>query len=413
MKEKRRNLKGLVISLTFTLCLLLAVDLLYAEIISQELPRREGWKAGEIIFHSALKTAVQFDSNIYLSANGEKDDIITIINPSFGLKMPLRDNELSLEYDVAINEFGRFTENNYIDHRIQADAEIKLTDYKISITDLYNRLTDRAGTEDVNRTRRQTNVFRTGISTERNRLRFDLSYMNLLEQFLTTDIFFSTWTYKDKSNMTHLIDLESSYRFRPKTALVWENAVGYVDYYKNDAIFPNSYYLESLLGIKGEWYSKITTDVRAGARFQEYKSSSLANDENYCNLEARGTLDYTFTPEDALNLRLVKTIYPSTYQDMNYYAINMMGVNYSHKFYKVLASLFGSIQYNTYPKDSTEGGIVDKRKDWLYSSGCSWKYDIRKWVSVEAKYEYLKRDSRFSNLDYTEHLTTLTGTVGF
>ena len=251
------------------------------------------------------------------------------------------------------------------------------------------------------------------VSTERDQLKFDLSYANLLEQFLTTDIFYSTWTYKDKSNMTHLIDLEGSYRFRPKTSLVWENAVGHVDYYKNDDISPNSYYLESLLGIKGEWYSKITTDVRAGARFQEYDSSTLANDDNYCNLEAKGTLDYAFTPEDTLNLRLAKTIYPSTYQDMNYYTVNMLGLNYSHKFYKVLASLFGSVQYNTYPKDSTEGGVVGKRKDWLYSTGCSWRYDIRKWVSVEAKYEYLKRDSRFSNLDYAEHLTTLTGTVGF
>jgi hypothetical protein len=386
--------------------------LLYAEIISEQLPKREGMKVGNVIFHSALKTEVQFDTNIYLSDNNEKDDIITIINPSFGFKIPLRGNSLSLEYDAAINEFGRFTENNHVDHRLQADAEINLTDYKISITDLYNRLTDRAGTEDINRTKRQLNTFKTAVSTERDQLRFTLSYSNLLEQFLTTDIFYGAWTYKEKSNMTHVIDLEGSYRLMPKTSLVWENALGFLDYYKSD-LFPNSYYIESLVGIKGEWYNKITTDVRAGARFQEYDSSTSANDENYCNLEAKGTLDYALTADDTLNLRVTKTIYPSTYQDMNYYTVNMLGLNYSHKFYKILASLFGSAQYNTYPKDSTEGGITDKRRDWLYSGGCSCKYDVRKWLSLEAKYEYAKRDSYFSNLDYSEHLSTLTATIGF
>jgi len=410
---EERSLKGIVIILIFSLCLLLIPGLLCAEIVSRELPKREGWEIGDIIFHSALKTQVQFDSNIYLSANGEKDDIITTINPSFGLKAPLSGNDLSLEYDIAINEFGRFTENNHTDHRVQADAEINLTDYKISLTDVYNRLTDRAGSEDVNRTKRQMNTFRAGISTVRDQLTLDLSYINILEQFLTTDIFFNTWSYNNKSTVTHIIDLEGGYRFQPKTSLVWENAVGYVDYYKNANIFPDSYYLESLLGIKGEWYSKITTDARAGARFQEYKSSLAVNDENYCNLEARGTLDYLLTSDDTLNLRIAKTIYPSTYQDMNYYTVTMAGLNYSHKFYKTLVSLFGSVQYNTYPKDSIEDGVVGKRKDWLYSSGCSWRYDIRKWVSVEAKYEYLKKDSSFYNLDYSEHLVTLAGTVGF
>ncbi|MFA5410664.1 MAG: outer membrane beta-barrel protein [Candidatus Omnitrophota bacterium] len=413
MEEKKSSLKGVVISLIFASCLFLTAGLSYAEIISEALPKREGLKAGEIIFHSALKTSVQFDSNIYLSPNDAKDDIITIINPSFGFKIPLRENNFSLEYDAFINRFARFNENSHTDHRIQADAEINLTDYKISITDLYYRLTDRAGTEDVNRTKRQTNLFRSGISTERDQLRFDLSYSNILEQFLSNDIFFNDWTYKAKSSMTHLVDLESSYRFRPKTSFVWENAVGYVDYYKDNGLFPNSTYIESLAGIKGEWYSKLTTDVRAGVRFQEYESSSYINDENYCNLEARGSVDYTFTPDDTLNLRITKTTYPSTYQDMNYYSVNMLGLNYSHRFYKMLVSLFGAAQYNTYPKDSTEGGISAKRKDWLYSGGCSWRYDVRKWVSLEAKYEYSTRDSRFDTLDYRQHLTTLACTVGF
>ena len=75
-------------------------------IISKDLPIREGLKVSEIIFHSALKTQFQYDSNIYLSADGEKGDFITTITPSIGLKIPLRDNNLNLEYDASINEFN-------------------------------------------------------------------------------------------------------------------------------------------------------------------------------------------------------------------------------------------------------------------------------------------------------------------
>ncbi|MDD5165854.1 MAG: outer membrane beta-barrel protein [Candidatus Omnitrophica bacterium] len=402
--------------LTFVFTFFLIQGLAYADIISRELPKRKGLKAGEVIFHSALRTAVQYDSNIYLSPKyNAKDDIITIINPSVGFKIPFHGNDLSVEYDASFNRFYRFSSNSHLDHRIQSEANINLTDYKIYITDLYNHLTDRSGTEDVNRTKRQTNLFRTGVSTERDQLRFDLSYANALEQYLTEDAYFNNITYKDRSSMSHIIDFEGSYRFRPKTSLVWENLFGYVNYYRvpDSNLSPNAYYIESLLGIKGEWYSKITTDFRAGVRYQQFGHSNLVADDGYCNFEARGTVDYAFTPDDALNLRVEKSIYPSTYQDMNYYEVNMVGLNYSHKFYKTLVSMFGTYQFNGYPKESTETGVTGKRKDYLYSGGCAVKYDMRRWASLETKYEYKRRTSSFADFNYLEHLLTLTCTVGF
>jgi hypothetical protein len=392
--------------------LLNANGFLYGQITSDDLPDREGIKAGEVFFHSALKGGAQFDSNIYLTDENETYDVITLISPSAGFYLPLRDNSLSMEYEAGFNIFDRFPENNHTDHKAEGIFEINLTDYKVSLEDLYRRFTDRSGTEDINRVRQQVNDFKTGISTAFEQLEFALSYTNRLHKYLTDNVIFDGLRYKDKDSITHILDFEGGYAFSPKTTFLYNFVTGFVDYYKS-SLPPDSYYIEALAGIKGEWTPKTTVNLRGGVKYQSYENSELIHDDDYFNFIARGGIDYSMSEDDILKMTLERGTYESRYRDMNYYELNSAGFDYEHKYNKWAMGLFGHAQLNRYPNESTEGTETAKRKDKFYSLGLSLRYDVRKWLSCAARYEYLTRDSNLSTFDYINHLTTLRAVVGF
>jgi hypothetical protein len=383
-------------------------------LLTIDLPERHGIKVGAATVHSALKVTNVYDTNIYLEREGEKADVTQVITPSIGVILPVQDNVFRLQYDATFNYFDKYSVNDHIDHRVGSSAEINWTDYKLTFVDVYRHFRDRTGTEDVNRTKRQTNGFGMGIQTkEANRLFFAFNYSNFLQNYLSTDLILPTLTYKDKSYIEHTFGLDVNYRLYSKTYLLWENNYGFIHYTKSD-LPPDSYYVESLLGVKGELTSKISANAKFGFKLQNYESSPVISSKDYANFVARGGLDYFAGNKDTWSLILERGTYESTYSIINYYELNSVGLNYAHKFNrKITGNLFASAQSNLYPEKTTEDGLTAKRKDYIYYGGASLVYSIKEWLAVEAKYQFERRDSKFAVFEYTDNLVSFTGTIGF
>jgi hypothetical protein len=246
-----------------------------------------------------------------------------------------------------------------------------------------------------------------------NRFFFSFGYRNDLEDFLSNELIYGPLTYRDRSYIENTFYLAANYRISTKTYLIWENDYGFINYYRNDTP-PNSYYLESLVGVKGQPSSKIAVNLKVGVKYQQYDFSTLIDNEGYCNFVARGGIDYFATQNDTLSLNLERTNYESDYNNMNYYQASSLGLNYKHNFpHKLTGNLFTSIQQNLYPTETTENGYYATRKDWIYEGGCSLKYDVKKWLALEARYDFERRDSIFSDLSYTDNRITISGTIGF
>lgn len=369
-------------------------------------------KVGNVIFHSALKTGTQFETNIFLSEDGEKYDTITIINPSIGVEIPLRDNRVSLDYDFSYNRFDRYSKQSHIDHRIRALGELKLTDYKISFDEIYRHFTDRSGSENVARLKQATNNFRMGLAVEFDQLAFDAGYTNVIQKYYSDDFIYGNLSYKDKNSISHILDLVASYRFLPKTSVLLENNLGFINY--DGDLNPDSVYDEILIGLKGDLHKNLAINLKGGLRYQSYDGSTEVVDDSFTGLVIRGGLAYSITEDDKLSLNLERGVYESTYRNMNYYTVNSIGFNYTHLFNnKLSARWFGSYQLTLYPSESTEGNITAKRRDSLYGTGFGFTYNIRKWLTAEANYEYKQRESKFSTFDYSNQLTTIKLTAVF
>lgn len=385
----------------------------YGQLVNEDLPSRDGIKLDKIVLHSAFKTAERYDTNIFLSDSADKHDIISILSPSGGFELPFHNGSLSADYLADLFLYGIHQDQDYMNQRVRGLAELELADYKVKVSDIFRIFTDRAANENSVRLRQTVNDIRAGVSTDFERLNLDAGYTNRLEMYDSNDPFFGTLTYEDRNRDNHIIDTTVSYRFLPKTSLLLENDLGFIRYFKS-SIIPDSVYDEALVGAQGLWFSKSKINFKAGLRAQGYDNSNIIANKDYIGPVMRGGFDYSPTDSDTIVLELTRTIYESAYSNMNYYNANLFGFNYRHNFTdKLAANLFGSYQLHLYPSESTENGLTAKRRDNYYQGGTSVRYDLRKWISFEAKYEYAQRVSKFDVFDYIDQQVTISGTVGF
>jgi len=385
---------------------------------SYDLPNRDGIKIDAIplTVHTAFKTQVEFDTNIFLENSSEDFDVITILTPSAGLELKLGDNDLSIDYETKINLYAKYNDHSYVDQRLRGLIEINLTDFKISLADVYRYFSDRTGSEDVNHVQRQNNYLRSGISAQFEQLGFDVGYTLGLEDYRSDDTIFASGgtviRYKDKDRVLNVFDAEISYKFLPKTSFLLEAYAGFSDYPSSLGV--DSFFTETMVGLLGELQEDFSTNIKAGFRYQDYADSTLLDSDNYIGPVVSGGFTYKATEDDIINVILERNIFESTFNELNYYNVNHAGADYTHFFNdKLSGSLFGWYQLNLYPSSSTVGGVTEKRYDQIFGGGTKFRYDMQKWAAFEVSYEYKQRKSIFETFDYTDNLVTISATVGF
>ncbi|MCK9554453.1 outer membrane beta-barrel protein [bacterium] len=382
------------------------------ELTNNELPLREGLKADPFLLHAAFTAQEQWDSNIFLTEDDEKEDFITKLSPSIGIELPIQEHKLSADYKMDAYFFARYDREDYIDHTIRGLAALDFTNFRVNVSEMYRRFSDRSGSEDTNRIRQQHNHLRAGVSSAFDQLSYDIGYTFGIEDYLNDEIIAGPLTYDDKDRKLHVVDVTLSYRFAPKTSFLVESDLGFYRY--NSRYSSDSWYTEDLVGLKGELTDKITINGRAGLRYQKYDSSDYVVDKDFFSFVCKGGIEFKASKDDVFTLNVERSIYESTYQDINYYNVNFVSLSYTHWFNdKVSANLYGDYQYNWYPEETTEGTETARRYDHIFGGGGGLRYDVREWLSLEAMYEYKQRDSKFDTFDFEDHIITVKGTVGF
>lgn len=417
---KGRPMKGnLFLFILFVVALFLSINssVSYAQLTNDDLPDRTGYKVfgdNKIIAHAAMATLEQLDTNIFLTNTNRRHDFITILNPSVGIEIPSKNGNVSADWDVSQYLYGIHEDQNHLDQRVRGLMEYNPASYlKVTINDTFDIFTNRAANENSARIRQKINAFRAGIEGFFELLTLDVGYNNRLETYDSNDLVFAQLTYEDKDRDINFIDATVTYQFLPKTAFFLQNDLGFIRYY-NSSQPPDSYYDETLIGAKGAWFSKANINFKAGFRYQSYSKSDVITDKDYIGPVFGGGFDYHPTDRDTIVVNLMRTVFESTYSNMNYYNSNFFGIDYKHDFNdKVSANLFGAYELHLYPSESTENGMTAKRVDNYFRAGGSIRYDMRRWISMEARYEYVQRDSKFDIFNYFDNIATARLTAGF
>ena len=371
----------------------------------------EGIKLWDIVtVHPMFRIQGQYDSNIFLDEHDEKDDWVTSFDAGAEAEMKLGDVLLKGGYVFNMNLFMDHEEQNSYNHTVIGKIDWKLTDYEIIIQDKYRHFSDRAGTEDTARISRQKNVFSTDVLAEFNRLTFDTGYDFIIEDYLSNDIVSGTTTYDEgEDRMEHIFREEISYRLLPKTSVLAEVDFGLINYDGN--LNSDSYFMQFLGGVKGQLIPDAVTTIKAGLRVQDYDRST---DQDYVGFVARSNTTKKFGVKNTVTLTTERSIYESTYTNMNYYTLTHVGLGYIHQFNdKLSAHSAVAYQFNKYPALTTEDGVTARRHDHNYRAACGLRYDIRQWLSTAIAYQFMQRESRFAGFDYVDHLISVSATAQF
>lgn len=404
MKKKESYLL-VICSIAAIVCVLFRSDVSFAI-------TGEGIKLWDVVtLRPTFRSAEQFDSNVFLDHRNAKHDWISTVDAGTDVEMKLGDVLLNGSYLFNMNLFAEHENQNNYNHTVIGNIDWELTNYGIIVKDIYKHFSDRAGTENTSRISRQNNILSADfVANKFEKLAFDVGYDFVVEDYLSNEIEAAGTDYSEaEDRFEHTLRGEVSYKFLPKTSVLAEADFGLIDYF--NSFHSDSYFIQPLLGLRGELLHDLTTEIKGGVRYQDYDRST---DRDFISGVVKGTLTKNFGEKDTLMFNVERVALPSTYRQLNYYTRNYAAFGYLHQFNdKWAANLSAAYQFSSYPKKTTEGGITAKRYDNLYLGSGSVTYNIQKWLSAELKYQYMQKDSRFENFNYIDNVISIGGLVKF
>ena len=369
-----------------------------------------GIEIGNVLVRPFVRIQEQYDSNIFLDELDPKDDWITTLDLGAEAELKMGDLLLKSGYVFDMNLFAGHEEENNFNHAFIAKADWLLTDYEVVVANKFIRTSDRAGLEDTGRISRQENLLAIDVLTEYNRLAFDIGYDFLIKDYLSDNFVSGTQSYDEaEDRFVHVFRGEMSYRFAPKTSILAETDYGIIDY--DDDFNAESWYVEQLVGVRGEVLNGAVADMKVGVRYHEYPREGV---DDYFGGVARGSITKRFGQKDIVTLSTERSIYDSTYGGSAFYELNHVGLGHVHQFNEKLSShLYGSYQFNRYTQKTTQAGITAKRNDNIYRLRGGLRYDVKDWLAASTSYQFMKRASKFETFDFSDHLVTGTLTAQF
>lgn len=380
--------------LTFLVAFLLFDSVLYAA---------EGLKLGDAEVSPWAEVKLQYDDNVFLEPSNKKDDFIITLSPGVSIEWPFRDNLLKFDYHVEIIEFLDHTSQDAVNHYVAGEAEVIWRDVRFNIYDDFRRVFERPSTEDTSRVKRDDN--RAGITAnlEREKLGIQLGYENFIRNYRSDP------AYDAYDRHDNIYSVMLTHQTFPKTKLLLEYDFAQIRY--DESTRSDSDYHQFLVGAIGELTPKTTATIKTGFQTRDYERAGVTGFDDWV---LYSDITHKFSNKDALKVSFLRSAHESTYSTNNFYKVENVSATFDHFFnYKLLGFITGLYQINSYPEETTEVGLTQKRQDKYYSLGAGLRYYLRKWLTLTLHAEHIIRDSNFDNFQYSQNLVTFSAKAVF
>lgn len=221
--------------------------------------------------------------------------------------------------------------------------------------------------------------------------------------------------------MEHLGMINGRWTIVPSTIGVLGYQYGVTEYTSKDpldgpggVIQPNtrdntSHYVYA--GVDHTFNPKLNASVRAGVQFTEYNNSATASDQTNPYVDANATYTYTVGSYAQLGVRHARNATDIGYnaglaalaatnptQDAE--STTIYGSINHQIFPKLVASLIGQFQNSAF-----ESGAANSLEDNYFLAGLNINYEINKFLSAEAGYNYDRLDSDLSQIGVARSYT--------
>jgi hypothetical protein len=347
---------------------------------------------------------LQYDDNVFLSQSDEKEDFIVTLTPGITAYLPFSDNLLKFDYHA---DFIRFLDNSSQDatnQYVYGGMELNWRDVTFNVYDQFSHVFERPSFEDVSRIKRDDN--RAGITAKikKDRLGIQLGYENFKRDYKSEP------EYDQYDRTDNLYSVILTHQTFPKTELLLEYDFDQITYDHSDVRSDGDYH-QILVGAIGQLTPKTTASVKAGYQLRSYDNYETPD---YKTGVVYSDITHKFSDKDAIKLSLYRAAEESTYKTNNYYKVDSVSGTFDHFFTpKLLGFITGLYQFHSYPTETTEGSVTQKREDKYYSAGVGLKYYLQKWLTLTLQADHIIRDSNFEEFDYNQNLVTFSAKAIF
>jgi polysaccharide biosynthesis protein VpsM len=346
-----------------------------------------------------LDLSGEYNDNILLAPRDELSDFIWTISPGVTIELPGRRWALRLGYRADIIRYTDHNELDTVDHTVQAAAQATFGRLNLSLTDEFKITQDFPGfpvPELTTVTERHENLLRVeGEYRVADRWSVGAHYNFLLVNYIERQ-------FNELDRQDHTVGGTVFYRVAPKTSVLAEYDYQIIRY-DLDAVAAvrdsDSHFF--LVGVKGDLTAKTSATVKVGYQIKDYDNPAL---EDFDGPIVEAEVIWKYREPSQLRIYGGRANIESTFVGNNFFVATYGGVELRHYITSVLLlTARGLLGTNDYPERITIGTATRKRDDTFFEAGLSLRYQIRRWLAVELAYQFLRRDSNFSDFDYTNN----------
>jgi polysaccharide biosynthesis protein VpsM len=382
--------------------------------------------------HPFLSITEYYIDNVFWSRDNKEDDFITVFSPGIWLALPhVYEKLLRIEtsdvdpggfslsrykpdefhpyqaylfYNADIEKFAKHSSEDAVNHKFEGFFQYNLRGgLSLEVMDQYIDSHDDRG---------------TGIYTELSEYKTNLA--NLLMIYRTasrfdfridTSYFLVNYDksiddYRDRHDLS--LAAYIFYKATPKTRFFFEYE--YLDITYDENILSDSQEHHFFGGLQWDISAKSKGSVKAGYGKKDFASAEEKADDFIFEVQ----IDHHFTPKTSLMLRASRSTNETDVSTTDYVISDTVELEYLQRITaKISADIKLSYTRDSYKDDFTYDERTDKLDDDYYYGAFALQYKFREWLQADAGYIFMKRNSSFSEFDYTTNVIffRLTGSL--
>lgn len=374
--------------------------------------------------HPFFAVTEYYTDNIYNSKEDKESDFVTVLSPGIWMTLPhiyeklllaetsilspggfslsrykpetFRRYQTYLFYNADIELYSKDSSGNIVNHKAEGFFQYNLRGgLTFEFLDQYLASHDLRGTGISGK----LDKFRTNLANlnimynTSNRFNFRLDYANYLVNYTA-----SRNDFRDR--IDNSLSAYVFYKFKPKTSLFYEYE--FVDINYDDDIISDSTEHHNFIGLQWDITAKSKGSIKAGYGFKDFSSSEFDEDNEFI-LEAQ--VDHKITGKTSIILKASRKTNESNISTLNYMTSDYFQIDYLQKITgKITGNASFSLGRNTYNGKLTLNGITKKLRDNYITGLIALQYKFKEWLEMDVGYILNKRDSTFSDFDYTTNI---------
>ncbi len=345
----------------------------------------------------------EFDDNVFRTPNNTSSDYINTISPGIAVEATPGKHILTASFRADILRYVNNTNQDTERYFANLSTIFNFNRLQLRLKEDFRHTDDFPTSELTQRIERNENYLTGGFDydvIQRWGIGFDLTWGNI--NYLQADFdFLNRNTYTYATNIY--------YRITEKTRVFGE--FDFVqEVYLNDKT-RDDYRYRALLGVRGDLTERFSLTAKGGYEYLDfYQSDFYPNQNNFViGLEAG------YRPLDRLQIGLVitRSVQASTFaNNADYGSFNttlVVSYAFTPKILILPRAAFGVDNYKVAAVNPSNG-MLEKRLDYLYGAGIGIRYQLLKWLRLEANYQFERRDSNFNEFDYNDNRVSFTVT---